>query len=96
MDTGNYPNSKNILVTIIQMIVTPKVKHAVALGLLFFVVSSPYTYKLVDQVVSTLLGGLFPSVAYLFKIAEGGCPTTYGLLVHSAVFAVAAYLLHTA
>jgi hypothetical protein len=78
------------------MIVTPKIKHAVALGLLFFVVSSPYTYKFVDQVVSSVLGGLFPSIAYLFKIAEGGCPTTYGLMVHSAVFALAAYLLHTA
>ena len=67
-----------------------------ALGLLFFVISSPYTYKLVDQFVSAIFGSLFPSLAYLFKIADGGCPTTYGLLVHSGVFAVAAYLLHTA
>jgi hypothetical protein len=77
------------------MLVTPKVKHALALGLLFFVVSSPYTYTFVDKVVSTLLGGLFPSVAHLFKIAEAGTPTTYGLFVHSAVFAVVAYLLHS-
>jgi hypothetical protein len=77
------------------MLVTPKIKHALALGLLFFVVSSPYTYTFVDKVVSTLLGGLFPSVAHLFKIAEAGCPTTYGLFVHSTVFAVVAYLLHS-
>jgi hypothetical protein len=77
------------------MLVTPKVKHALMLGLLFFVVSSPYTYKFVDQVVSAVVGGLFPSLAHLFKIAEGGCPTTYGLLVHSGVFAVVAYLLHS-
>ena len=73
-----------------------KVKHAVALALLFFVVSSPYTYKLVDQMVSALVGNLMPSLAHLFKIAEGGCPTTYGLAVHSAVFGLLAYLLHTA
>lgn len=73
-----------------------KVKHSVALALLFFVVSSPYTYKLVDKVVSTLVGNLMPSLAHLFKIAEGGCPTTYGLAVHSVVFGLAAYLLHTA
>ena len=74
---------------------TPKVKHAVVLALLFFVVSSPYTYKLVDQVVSTLAGNLFPSLAHLVKIAESGCPTTYGLVVHSVVFGLVAYLLHT-
>ena len=73
-----------------------KVKHAVALALLFFVISSPYTYKLVDSFVSTLVGNTMPSLAHLFKIAEGGCPTTYGLAVHSAVFGLAAYLLHTA
>lgn len=72
-----------------------KVKHAVVLSLLFFVVSSPYTYKLVDQVVSTVAGNLFPSLAHLFKIAEGGCPTTYGLVVHSVVFGLAAYFLHS-
>jgi len=77
------------------MLVTPKLKHAFMLGLLFFVVSSPYTYKLVDQIVSTVVGGLFPSVAHIFKVADGGCPTTYGLLLHSAVFAVVAYVLHS-
>jgi len=82
-------------VTVFQML-SSKVKHAVALALLFFVISSPYTYKLVDQVVSAIVGNLMPSMAHLFKIADAGCPTTYGLAVHSAVFGVAAYLLHTA
>ena len=72
-----------------------KTKHAFMLGLLFFVISSPYTYKFVDQIVSTVVGGLFPSLAHIFKVAEGGCPTTYGLLLHSAVFAVVAYCLHS-
>ena len=75
--------------------VSSKLKHALMLALLFFVVSSPYTYSLVDKVVSTVFGGLFPSLASLFKIAEGGCPTTYGLLVHSAVFGLVAYFVHS-
>ena len=76
------------------MQLSPKFKHALMLGLLFFVVSSPYTYTFVDNLLSTVVGSLFPSVAYLFKVAEGGCPTTYGLLLHSAVFAFVAYILH--
>jgi hypothetical protein len=73
-----------------------KVKHAVALALLFFVVSSPYTYKLVDSLVGGLLAAVAPQLAYLFKVADAGCPTTYGLAVHSVVFGGLAYLLHTA
>jgi hypothetical protein len=74
---------------------TAKVKHAIMLGLLFFVISSPFTYKLVDRLVAPVFEALVPSSASLFKIAEGGCPTTYGLMVHSAVFAGVAYLLHS-
>lgn len=77
------------------MNVSPKLKHALMLGLLFFVVSSPYTYKLVDRVVAPVVESLVPSSAAFFKIVEGGCPTTYGLLVHSAVFALVTYYLHT-
>ena len=73
--------------------VSAKVKHALTLGLLFFVVSSPYTYKLVDSLTQATVGALFPQFSYLLKIAEGGCPTTYGLLVHSAVFALVAHQL---
>lgn len=71
-----------------------KVKHAVALALLFFVVSSPYTYKLVDSLVGRLAAAVSPQLAYMFKVADAGCPTTYGLAVHSAVFGVLAYYLH--
>jgi hypothetical protein len=72
----------------------PKLKHAAALGLLFFVVSSPYTYSLVDKLVGGVARALVPGAASFFKIAEGGCPTTYGLAVHSVVFAVLAHFLH--
>lgn len=68
--------------------VSAKVQHAVTLALLFFVVSSPYTYKLVDSVTQGVLTSTFPQLAYMFKIAEGGCPTTYGLAVHAVVFAL--------
>jgi hypothetical protein len=76
------------------MLNMPRLKHALALGLLFFVVSSPYTYTLVDKVVGGLASALVPQMAGFFKVAEGGCPTTYGLALHSGVFVVAAYLLH--
>lgn len=72
----------------------PKFKHAAALGLLFFVVSSPYTYSLVDKLVGGVARALVPGAASFFKIAEGGCPTTYGLVVHSVVFALLAHCLH--
>ena len=76
------------------MLSMPKLKHAAALGLLFFVVSSPYTYTLVDKLVGGVARALVPGAASFFKIAEGGSPTTYGLAVHSVVFAVVAYYLH--
>ncbi len=71
-----------------------KVRHALMLALLFFVISSPYTYKLVDGIVSPIVGSVVPQLSWALKIAEGGCPTTYGLFVHSVVFGLAAYALH--
>jgi hypothetical protein len=73
--------------------VSARIRHALTLALLFFVISSPYTYTLVDRLVSPILGSLIPQLAHIFKIAEGGCPTTYGLLVHSVVFGAVAYAL---
>ena len=51
-------------------------------AVLFYVVSNPATYKLVES----LLGRFF-------KIAMNGSPTPAGLLVHTAVFGVLFYLL---
>ena len=59
-----------------------KVKDALIAGLMFFIVSNPMVYKLVD----TLLGGLLGPIA-----SPSGCPTNWGLIVHSAVFAAATY-----
>ena len=62
--------------------VSPKLSAALTAGLLFFIISSPIVYKFVDN----LLGGLLGSIAN-----SAGCPTTWGLVVHSAVFAAATY-----
>lgn len=73
--------------------VSARIRHSLMLALLFFVISSPYLYKLVDSIVSPIVGSLIPQLSWALKISEGGCPTTYGLLVHSAVFGLVAYYL---
>lgn len=59
-----------------------KVKEALVAGLMFFIISHPIVYKLVDSLVGGLLGRI---------ASPNGCPTTWGLIVHSAVFAAASY-----
>ena len=59
-----------------------KLKGALIAGLMFFIISNPMVYKIVDD----LIGGLLGRIA-----GPNGCPTTWGLIVHSAVFAAAAY-----
>jgi hypothetical protein len=59
-----------------------KVKGALVAGLMFFIISHPIVYKLVDSV----LGGMLGPIA-----SPSGCPTTWGLIVHAAVFAAATY-----
>lgn len=59
-----------------------KVKDALIAGLMFFIISNPMVYKLVDN----LLGGMLGPIA-----SPSGCPTTWGLIVHSLAFAAATY-----
>lgn len=59
-----------------------KLKDALIAGLMFFIISNPMVYKLVDN----LLGGMLGRIA-----SPSGCPTNWGLMVHSAVFAAATY-----
>jgi hypothetical protein len=68
-----------------------KATAALTAALLFFVISSPFTYRLVDSIVGGVVGAVVPQFTTLFKIAEAGCPTNYGLLVHSAVFGIVVY-----
>jgi len=64
------------------MVLSAKLKAAIVAGIMFFIISNPIVYKAVDGVVGGMLGPI---------ASPGGCPTTWGLIVHSAVFAVATY-----
>jgi hypothetical protein len=70
-----------------------KVQASLVAALLFFVISSPFTYKLVDGLIGGIVRAIVPQFASVFKIAEAGCPTNYGLAVHAAVYGLITYLL---
>jgi hypothetical protein len=72
---------------------TLKVQHTLALAVAFYVFSSPMTYRIVDRVVGTFVDALVPQLRSVFRVAEGGCPTQYGLLVHTTVFALVCYFV---
>ena len=57
-----------------------KVYSAAFAGLLFYVISNPMTYTIVDSVLP-------------LKTAVNGKPTGVGLVVHSVVFAAVTLLL---
>lgn len=75
------------------MFFSRKVQASLVAALLFFVISSPFTYKAVDSVVGSIVRAVVPQAASFFKIAEAGCPTNYGLAVHAAVFGLITYFL---
>lgn len=66
------------------MRLTQKQSATLQAVLLFFLIANPMTYRLTNS----LLGGLTGRLA-----DAGGCPTSKGLLVHSAVFGVIVYAL---
>ena len=70
-----------------------KMKAALTAALLFYVISSPFTYRVVDNLVGGVVGSVVPQFTTLFKIAEAGCPTNYGLMVHATVFGLVTYYL---
>ena len=57
-------------------------KAALTAGLMFFIISHPFVYQLVDKVTMGVLGNL---------ASPSGCPTNWGLIVHSIVFAAATF-----
>jgi hypothetical protein len=59
-----------------------KLKAALTAGLMFFIISHPFVYQLVDKVSMGLLGNV---------ASPAGCPTNWGLIVHSIVFAAATF-----
>ncbi len=58
-----------------------KFKFSLYSALLFFLIASPVTYKLTNQ----LIGGT----------AVGGCPTAFGVILHTLVFLLASYGIMT-
>ena len=72
---------------------SPAWRSALMLGLLFVVLSAPATYKLVDSLVGAVARAVVPGSAHLFKVAEGGCPTLYGIAVHATVFVLVVKVL---
>lgn len=68
-----------------------KFQNAAMLAVLFFVLSSPMTYRLVDRLLGGLVSAVVPQFGSLFKVAEAGCPTQYGLVVHSVVYGLVCY-----
>lgn len=61
---------------------SPKLSAAVVAGLMFFIISNPIVYRIVDKIAGGLLGPI---------ATPAGCPTTWGLIVHSGVFAAATF-----
>jgi hypothetical protein len=58
-----------------------KVKFSLYSTLLFFVVANPATYTFMNSIV----GG----------VAAAGCPTAFGLVLHSVVFFLLSYAIMT-
>jgi hypothetical protein len=75
------------------MLFSRKVQAAIVAGLVFFVLSSPLTYGIVDTLVGGVLTTLIPSLAPVFRVAQQGCPTTYGIGLHALAFAIVSYVL---
>lgn len=59
-----------------------KVMYSLQAALLFFVISSPFMYNIVEKVFGKL-----------FTVSINGCPTTHGLLLHTLVYGLVVYLL---
>ena len=59
-----------------------RLSAAVYAGFMFFLISNSYFYELVDSIVGDALGRI---------ASPEGCPTPWGLIVHSCVFTAAHY-----
>jgi hypothetical protein len=70
-----------------------KVQASLVAVILFYVLSNPFTYRLVDRLVGGVVSAVVPQFASVFKVAEAGCPTQYGLFLHAAVFGLVVHSL---
>jgi hypothetical protein len=60
-----------------------KLKYSFYSALVFFLVASPETFKFMQQ-----LFGSFITIA-----SSGGCPTTYGIFLHTFLFFIVMFAL---
>lgn len=60
-----------------------KVKHSTIAAVMFFVFSSPPMYRFTNQLLQLVFTAAETSV--------GGCPNSFGLVLHTMVFAAATY-----
>ena len=74
-------------------ILSRKAQASVIAALLFFVISSPLTYRIVDSLIGGIVTFVVPALAPVFKVAQAGCPTNYGLVLHSVVFGLVTYMM---
>ena len=66
------------------MRLTQKQSATLQAVLLFFLITNPMTYRLTNSLLSGLTG----------RLADpSGCPTSLGIVVHSAVFGAIVYAL---
>jgi hypothetical protein len=72
-----------------------KAQASIVAALLFYIVSSPLSYRLVDSLISGIVNYTYigPVLSPIFKVAQAGCPTNYGLVLHATVFGVITYML---
>lgn len=62
-----------------------QVTGSITAALLFFIISSPFTYQLTNNMLSTIIG----------RTSDAGCPTNTGLILHSVVYGLIVYQLMT-
>lgn len=62
---------------------TPKILDSVFFALVFFILASPLTFRLVDKVIGQPL--------LRKKLIENGVPTRLGMVVHALVFGIIFY-----
>jgi hypothetical protein len=63
---------------------TQKQSATIQAVLLFFLIANPMTYRLTNSLLSGLIGRLSD---------PSGCPTSLGIVIHSAVFGAIVYAL---
>lgn len=68
-----------------------KFQASVMAALLFYVISSPFTYLFVDKFVGSIVTVLSPQSIYVFKVSERGSPTNFGLFLHAVVYGTITY-----